>query len=345
MSKIQFKEILERYLSGTCSPDERKLVEQWYELLDEDYRVLYPDMNLEELEEIIWEKVKPEAEIIALHTPQKSSWKWSIAASITLLIGVGIWLYWDKSTGIKGNLAQTEISEGLVEVKNNTRLEKLVDLPDGSQVTLTANSSIEFSKKWASDKREVFLTGTAFFKVKRNPEQPFLVYANDIVTKVLGTSFWIRAKGPEQKVEISVVTGKVSVFKRDAKADYISENIKSGVILTPNQQVDYFPENQVFVTGIVKEPQLILPEKSTVSTSTQIPSFVYDEASVGQVLKEIERAYGIEIILENDTINDCPITADLSKNSLYTKLDIICATLKATYEIRGTKILISGKGC
>jgi hypothetical protein len=34
----------------------------------------------------------------------------------------------------------------------------------------------------------------------------------------------------EQKVEISVVTGKVSVFKRDAKADYISENIKSGVI-------------------------------------------------------------------------------------------------------------------
>jgi hypothetical protein len=68
MSKIQFKEILERYLSGTCSPDERKLVEQWYELLDEDYRMLYPDMNLEELEEIIWEKVKPETEIIALHT-------------------------------------------------------------------------------------------------------------------------------------------------------------------------------------------------------------------------------------------------------------------------------------
>lgn len=353
MSKIQFKEILERYLSGTCSAQEKKIVEQWYELLDEDYRVLFPNMDMASLEEVIWEKIKPQmAEPVPVVVVRKvwyqSPVKWAWAASLVLLVGIGAWVVLQSPIiSPKDGLTSSATlpKAGLVHVDNKGQTQKLVKLPDGTIVKLNAGASIDYPKQWASDKRELFLTGTAFFEVVRNPEQPFLVYANDIVTKVLGTSFWINAQSPDKKVEIAVVTGKVSVFKRDSKADYISANTKSGVILTPNQQVDYFPENQVFVTRIVKEPVLILPDIHHKQVTFNLPTFVYDEQSVATVLDEIGKAYGIEIILENEQINNCPITADLSQSSLYTKLDIICATLKASYEIRGTKILISGKGC
>ncbi|MEA5460424.1 FecR family protein [Arcicella sp. LKC2W] len=350
MSKIQFKAILESYLKGTCSEQERKLVEQWYELLDEDHQVLFPSLSLDDLERELWEKVKAKSKLPENVTIRPIRWYqqknfYRVAASVLILIGIGGFFWKNQGSNNVANATITEQYKNFVHHENNTRKAEKVLLPDGSIVTLSAKSSIDYPEKWASEKREVFLNGDAFFEVKRNPKQPFLVYANEIVTKVLGTSFWVKATNPNNEVEVAVVTGKVSVFKQDAKADYISKTTKSGVILTPNQQVSYFPENKVFVTGIVKNPVLIRPEPLRTTQLTILPSFKYDETTIADVLSDLEEAYGIEIIVENEHLNNCPLTADLTESNLYTKLDIICATLRATYEVRGTKILISGKGC
>ncbi|PWK27650.1 FecR family protein [Arcicella aurantiaca] len=350
MSKIQFKTILENYLKGTCSEQERKLVEQWYELLDEDHQVLFPSLSLDDLERELWEKVKMKSRLPENVNIRPIRWYqqnnfYRVAAGVMILIGVGGYFWQNQSDSHATYTTISKQYKDFVHHENNTLKEEKVLLPDGSIVTLSAKSSIDYPEKWAIEKREVFLEGDAFFEVKRNPKQPFLVYANEIVTKVLGTSFWVKATNPNNQVEVAVVTGKVSVFKQDTKADYISKTIKSGVILTPNQQVSYFPENKVFVTGIVKNPVLIQPEPLRTTQPTILPSFKYDETTIAEVLKDLEKAYGIEIIVENEHLTNCPLTADLSESNLYTKLDIICATLKATYEVRGTKILISGKGC
>ena len=50
-------------------------------------------------------------------------------------------------------------------------------------------------------------------------------------------------------------------------------------------------------------------------------------------------------MVENEAIYKCPFTGDISQQNLYTKLDIINKVLKTTYEVKGTKILIKGKGC
>lgn len=351
MSKIQFKAILNSYLRGTCSAEERQLVEQWYELLDEDHRVLFPELSLDDLEKELWEKVKTKISVPEPVVNQPIRWYqqkkiYKIAATVLILISVGLFFVkQQKDDSVIQNVTITKQYSHFIHHENNGSVAERVVLPDGSIVTLSAKSAIDYPQQWVKEKREVFLQGDAFFEVKRNPEQPFLVYANEIVTKVLGTSFWIKANHPNNQVEVAVVTGKVSVFKQDTEADYISKTTKSGVILTPNQQVSYFPENKVFVTGIVKNPVLILPEPLRETQLAILPSFNYDETAISDVLRDLEKAYGIEIIVENEHLNSCPLTADLSESSLYTKLDIICATLKATYEVRGTKILISGKGC
>ncbi|MES2519491.1 MAG: FecR family protein [Bacteroidota bacterium] len=351
MSKIQFKAILNSYLQGNCSEQERQLVEQWYELLDEDHQVLFPSLSLDDLEKELWKKVKAKSRLPENVLVRPIRWYqqknlYRVAASVLILISAGVFLWKQQQDNpVQKNTAITKRYKSFIHHENNSSVAERVVLPDGSIVTLSAKSAIDYPEKWVKEKREIFLEGNAFFEVKRNPKQPFLVYTNEIVTKVLGTSFWVKANNPSHEVEVAVVTGKVSVFKQDAKADYISKTIKSGVILTPNQQVSYFPENKVFVTGIVKNPVLIQPEPLRTTQLTILPSFKYDETTIAEVLSDLEKAYGIEIIVENEHLNNCPLTADLSESNLYTKLDIICATLKATYEVRGTKILISGKGC
>jgi hypothetical protein len=114
-----------------------------------------------------------------------------------------------------------------------------------------------------------------------------------------------------------------------------------GVILNPNHKAIYHTDNQLFTTGLVDAPGLV---DTTYSRAASV-GFVYDDAPVARVVEELEAAYGIAITLENEQVSNCPITADVRNKSLYTQLDIICAALQATYSVRGTTILISGKGC
>ena len=86
---------------------------------------------------------------------------------------------------------------------------KTLSLPDGSQLILNANSSVTYSTDFI-DNRKLILKGEAYFKVVKNPSSPFIVKTEQFETKVLGTSFTIKAykNHPNQ---ISVLTGKVEV--------------------------------------------------------------------------------------------------------------------------------------
>jgi hypothetical protein len=63
------------------------------------------------------------------------------------------------------------------------------------------------------------------------------------------------------------------------------------------------------------------------------------------VLKKLENAYGIQIIVENQMLNQCVFTADLNDLPLHTQLDLICKSVNASFEQRGTSIFINGEGC
>ncbi|MEJ0105234.1 MAG: DUF4974 domain-containing protein [Bacteroidota bacterium] len=75
------------------------------------------------------------------------------------------------------------------------------------------------------------------------------------------------------------------------------------------------------------------------------PSFVFDESPLSDVLNALQAAYGITIETENNNLNNCHFTGDISRQSLYDKLDILCKSTQCSYEVRGTSIYIRGKGC
>ena len=99
----------------------------------------------------------------------------------------------------------------MVEQTNNSNMPQIITLSDGSSVLLQPNSKLSYPKIFIGNQRKVYLSGEAFFEISKNPKKPFFVYANEIVTKVVGTSFRIRAYSNQPNVEVLVRTGKVKV--------------------------------------------------------------------------------------------------------------------------------------
>ena len=218
MSKQHFHTLLSRYRKGECSEQEKRLVEQWFTLLDGEK----PHHTYEESQQIenrIWQAIQqkqvPVRATKIKKLPVLFPWRWVAAAVLLAIVWGGYQFQQNSITQAKtGSVSENQRSNGLLKRTNNTANLQVIKLEDGTEISLSPKGSIEFPAQFERNKREVFLTGKAFFKVVRNPQKPFLVYTGDVVTKVLGTSFWVNVSDNDRVVEVSVVTGKVSVFQR-----------------------------------------------------------------------------------------------------------------------------------
>ena len=186
--------------------------------------------------------------------------------------------------------------------------------------------------------RDVYLLGEAFFTVTKNPSRPFRVFANEIVTKVLGTSFVVRSFKKDSTIKVAVKSGKVSVYSPSAIKETTIPNRLSGIILTPNQELVYQKENQKFQKVLQEDPLMIVPEVAD-------KSLLYEEASLNQVFDRLGKNYGINIVFDSELLKKCTITADLRTVPFYEKLDLICKAIGASYEEIDGQIVIQANGC
>ncbi|MVM36762.1 hypothetical protein GO730_02260 [Spirosoma sp. HMF3257] len=149
--------------------------------------------------------------------PQRRFTNWMRIAAAVALVGLGtiVFFYWRTPTTPLAVYQHTVEQQAgtLQEVRNSSNASQLVRLPDGSKVTLYKGSQLRFPRTFTARQREVFLVGEAFFDVVRRPKQPFMVYTNQLITQVLGTSFTVRAYPNDKEAKVIVRTGKVSVFK------------------------------------------------------------------------------------------------------------------------------------
>jgi len=142
-----------------------------------------------------------------------------------------------------------------------------------------------------------------------------------------------------------VQTGKVAVYEAGRETVQERKNEESsGVILKPNQKVIYSDIDHHFRTTLVEIPLPVIASKNAEEKITEL-NFVFDEAPIARVLNYLEQAYHIEMVMENESLAKCLFTGDIKGQNLYDQLEIICESVAATYEIRGTRILIKGTGC
>jgi len=272
----------------------------------------------------------------------RQSWFQVMAACFILFLGLKV-LYFNKSIQ-KESVYEKQMavfSEGkLTEKVNDKTTIDTIKLPDGSLIYLSPNSKISYVNNFGKENRTVYLSGKAVFDVVKMPSKPFYVYANELVTKVLGTKFEVFSFDNEKDVIVKVLSGKVSVYKNPKFDKVTLSNIeKLGVLLKPNQQVTFSREKDFFKKTIVEQPILLIAQHISK------PTFIYDEAPVVAVLDEISKAYGVEIIFNREMMQSCQLTSSMEEESLQDKLNIICKSIGATYEIIDAQIIINSKMC
>jgi transmembrane sensor len=331
MNQFDFDILLQKYLSGEQTPEEEKYV---LEYLEDNPPVASPVFESEK--EQIGERIKQKVHKSTIEEPWQIRflpWIKGIAASILLISGS--WFLVNRIQNKESANIETIEKRGVIEVKNTSNSPQRVPLEDGSVVILKQKSSISFPEHFGEERRLVYLHGEAFFQVKRNPAKPFVVSTENLATQVLGTSFTVKSYDDARSIEVLVASGRVSVYE---VADKVSAN-SNGVILTRNQKIVFDKKSKKMELAIVENPAV------TTSELVSTHGFSFLETPVKDAFSLLEKAYGIDIVIENDTVETCLFTGDLTDLSLFEQLDLICKSVNASYERRGTTLFVRGEGC
>lgn len=299
----------------------------------------FPGQVLEnERKRVLWNRIEEDIE----EEGRLNSWRvfasrfWWAAAMLVLLAGSVLQRYRSVTVEGKERPGLTVVQKPhFEEIVNDRKSVFPVDLPDGSTVLLAPDSRVRYDLHdfGTSGKREIHLSGEAFFEVVPNKESPFYVYAGEFTTKVLGTSFNVRAFPDDEQAEVVVRTGRVTVFAADISGRKGAE--PEGEIVNPDERIVLDRNKMQLSLEKLEKPEM--PEE-------QLLHF-FDDKPVSDIFRVLEKTYGIKIRYPDDLLSDCRITASFVNETLYEKIRLICKGLGATYKVVDGEIVIDSEGC
>ncbi len=343
------RELLRRYRLGQCTESELEIIDRWYQSFEAD-NIDGIDLagleNPDDLKMQMWETINNK---IDLAQPG-----WSFAenqkppvrklsfftfdtlrrVAAILLIGTALGIFFYKQPRhISGDAAGSTvaISGEPGDVRESDQPSTLY-LSDGTVVWLKEGSRLEFPVTFQGNIREVSLTGEAFFDVAKDPDKPFVIHSANFTTRVLGTSFNIKAYGNDDSQEVVVVTGKVVVSVNDPSFHKVRE-----LVLHPNQKAVYSKKDNSLVESAAADPAK--------SIATDKHRLLFDETSLQDIIKVLNATYDVNISVSADNMNRCRITADLRNETLEVDIEILSKAINATYTIAGNDIILRGNGC
>lgn len=330
MTERDLDELIHRYQKGLAGPDEVAFLE---ELQRSQLTELQPSessevaQQLDELGGRVWKNLLKEVDgpRYFMVTVRQSflAHRHLLAASIVVLLGISLLPF--LLPFIKDRDYQS------FATNESATTPKTVTLPDKSTIILQGLSSIALHRDFNQSNRRVKLTGSAFFDVVRNAKKPFIIQSDDLLTKVLGTSFSINNREASPEIEVKVYTGRVSVQVNASAPNADNQEL----LLTPNLKAVFQKDSHLLREALTDNPSILTSEKLT-----DARAFTYQDQKLRYILKQIEDAYQITIILLNEDDGNRLLTGDLSDLTLYQKLNLICSATDMQYEIKGAKIIL-----
>ena len=150
------------------------------------------------------------------HHKQKSQlliWIRNIAAILLLpLLGLSAYLYYQTNT-----LKSKPV--GLLETTTAYGVRTKITLSDGSEVWLNSGSTLSYPEHFTEDKRQVTLSGEAFFKVKSDKDHRFDVQTSDGITvSAYGTEFNVQAYAEEPEIKATLAEGHIQIDQTNQPA-------------------------------------------------------------------------------------------------------------------------------
>lgn len=314
-------EAFARYFAGESPVEEIEQIQSWVSLEEENseefdrLRTIWQDVgtlkNLSVKVDVsaAFARVKAKKELYE-HPSEKSLFAqvWKVAAVVVLAAAALVYYFQSQPEEMRF------VAEAVEEVS----------MPDGSQITLNAGSSLTYNDDFGKDLRNVQLEGEAFFDVERDPEKPFVISMNDVTVTVLGTSF--NVKSEENQINVSVVTGRVQI-----QSKFVTEVLMAGEQILIDLDEETWEESENSGSGI---EQFWFTKK-----------VLFEGSVLSEVIDDLQTVYNVKIEVDNPAILECKLNASFDNQPVEEVLEIIALAQGLQVENTGNTFLLKGEGC
>lgn len=336
----RLRQLFRQYLENDITAAEQEVFWQLLEkgaaenILDDELKALWESAAKEKalITDQEWEgklqrlqaAVGQHQEIVSLPdiTPQHRWWRtWQAAAALVLLLGGGLLalILFRPAAPLQHIAANGQAADYTGH--------QVINLPDGSRVIMNTGSKLHYPSKFNDSTRDVYLTGEAYFDIAPVASKPFLVHAGDITTRVLGTTFNVRAYPGDPVITVAVTSGKVQVSTKE----------KDLGVLLPNEQVKYDKQDNA-ITKIKADLSPVVAWKEA--------DLVLDSVTLGEAAVIIGNKYHVEIHFAREALKQCRLTATFfSQHGIDHVLNVLCQLSNVSYRKEGETIFIDGAGC
>ncbi|MBL1411558.1 FecR family protein [Sphingobacterium faecale] len=330
MNDLRLEELFDKYIHNRCSGEELEelldllqnlegtILERHMHALWENKRG-YPVPD----GEVDWRKMLDQVKSESAQTPKNrinTGWfRYTAVATLLLSLSIGGY-FWLTEWGRHNN----DLVENTVPIiKRDTVL-----LSDGTQIVLNSGSTLRYPKQFVGGTREVHLDGEGFFDVAKDPDKPFIVYAGELKTIVLGTSFNVNAYSGQSKAEVTVITGQVHV-----------EETKTGrqVDLIANEKVIHTRKQDQFVKSVDVKVEHDVAWNAGRQTFEDVP--------LDDIVQQYYRRYGKRLKIEGTALYNCRLSLVFDQESPGEVLEMIRLLTNAQVRAEGDVSILYGTGC
>ncbi len=256
--------------------------------------------------------------------PSRKRWvNWAVQAAAVVVLSLifsGIYnsLYHNSQTQ---NFASDSSSVIYQEIKAAYGTQAKVELADGTKVFLNSGSKLRFPQTFANQQqRVVVLDGEGYFEVTKIKEQPFVVKANQLNIKVLGTKFNVDAYADNTSVSVALVEGSVVLQDNSGKDN------KDLMQLLPNQVATLNVTDRMLIKTDV--PDLY---KYTAWINGRI---VFFGDPIQTVVKKLSKWYNVDIVISDKRLEDYRFTGTFINEPLEQVLNILSMSSQMTYAMQ-----------
>lgn len=269
------KELLHKFFAGTATLEEKEAIMHWMESDPDNKQFLLKERKLYNAVLLHGEdkQVQQQAGRQQYFLRRGVARFLRVAAMIVVAFGLG---YFWQSEKTEGPIAMQTISVPAGQCVN-------VTLPDGSNIWLNAQTTIQYPVSFNKENRQVKLDGEAYFDVAKDSKRPFIVNTKECSVEVLGTKFNIDAYSSRDKFETVLMEGSVKVSMLDDPTQAVS--------LKPNNKV--YRSNGKLLTQKVSNYERYRWKEGLIC-------FVDEPFKV--VMEDFEKFYGLTIVVNNQKV-------------------------------------------
>jgi len=270
---------------------------------------------------------------------------WYSAAAV-IGVTVGIWAYHSTRPSPR---SKEMVTIHWLQKTTPSAQKSVLTFSDGTVVTLNSATTILYPDSFGDSSREIYLNGEAYFDVAKDPRHPFVIHANKMNIKVLGTSFNVKSYQSEPLSEATLIKGSIEVTLNDRPSDRIILKPEEKLIVQNHPAVRSpigarlsAPDSagkatRYSLTNLTHFPNNI---KTVIETSWVENKLVFSDKDFAQLSGQLERWYGVHIEFGNEEVKLYRFTGFFEKESLSQALDALKMIEDFHYRITESTVYI-----